>query len=97
MTEALGSRFAAVPRAELAALIPDLLMAGQFVDRSGLAWCVEQFGFEEMAQIAIEEWGGASPIYTGVCRKRSTMEVTTSRRLQGPAARPGRSTAIPRL
>ena len=34
------------------------------IDRSGMAWCISSFGREEMVQIAIEEWAGASPIYT---------------------------------
>ena len=34
------------------------------IDRSGMAWCIKEFGREEMLQIAIEEWAGASPIYT---------------------------------
>ena len=34
------------------------------IDRSGMAWCIHEFGREEMVQIAIEEWAGASPIYT---------------------------------
>ncbi len=34
------------------------------IDRSGMAWCIQSFGREEMLQIAIEEWAGASPVYT---------------------------------
>jgi hypothetical protein len=34
------------------------------IDRSGMAWCIQEFGHEEMLQIAIEEWAGASPVYT---------------------------------
>ena len=34
------------------------------IDRSGMAWCISAWGREEMLQIAIEEWAGASPIYT---------------------------------
>ncbi|MFL6023949.1 MAG: hypothetical protein ACJ72O_11470, partial [Marmoricola sp.] len=40
------------------------LLIGQLIDRSGMAWCISAWGREEMAQIAIEEWAGASPIYT---------------------------------
>lgn len=29
-----------------------------------MAWCISSFGREEMVQIAIEEWAGASPVYT---------------------------------
>ncbi len=58
------SRYAALSRAELAILVPELLLIGQLIDRSGMAWCIQSFGRPEMLQIAIEEWAGASPIYT---------------------------------
>lgn len=58
------SRYAALSRAELATLIPELLLIGQLIDRSGMAWCIQAFGRPEMLQIAIEEWAGSSPIYT---------------------------------
>ena len=51
-------------RAELAVLVPELLLIGQLIDRSGMAWCIQSFGRPEMLQIAIEEWAGASPLYT---------------------------------
>jgi hypothetical protein len=51
-------------RDQLATLVPELLLIGQMIDRSGMAWCIQEFGREEMLQIAIEEWMGASPIYT---------------------------------
>jgi len=58
------SRFADLSRPELATLVPELLLIGQLIDRSGMAWCIGAFGRPEMLQIAIEEWAGASPIYT---------------------------------
>lgn len=58
------SRYADLTRDELARLVPELLLVGQLIDRSGLAWCISAFGREEMARIAIEEWAGSSPIYT---------------------------------
>jgi len=58
------SRYAELSRAELAVLVPELLLIGQLIDRSGMAWCIASFGREEMVQIAIEEWAGSSPIYT---------------------------------
>lgn len=58
------SRFSALTRAELAILVPELLLIGQLIDRSGMAWCIQSFGRSEMLQIAIEEWAGASPLYT---------------------------------
>ncbi|HJT90872.1 MAG TPA: hypothetical protein VJ777_02865 [Mycobacterium sp.] len=58
------TRYAGLKREELATLLPELLLIGQMIDRSGMAWCISNFGREEMLQIAIEEWMGASPIYT---------------------------------
>jgi hypothetical protein len=58
------SRYAQLSRAELVVLVPELLLIGQLIDRSGMAWCISSFGRDEMVQIAIEEWAGASPIYT---------------------------------
>lgn len=58
------SAYAALSRAELARLARELLLVGQLIDRSGMAWCISAFGREAMAEIAIEEWGCASPVYT---------------------------------
>ncbi|MCW2783819.1 MAG: hypothetical protein JWP74_336, partial [Marmoricola sp.] len=58
------SRYESLSRDQLAVLVPELLLIGQLIDRSGMAWCISAFGREEMAQVAIEEWMGASPIYT---------------------------------
>ncbi|GFG54316.1 hypothetical protein CQY20_20155 [Mycolicibacterium agri] len=60
----MTSRYASLTREQLAALVPELLLIGQLIDRSGMAWCISNFGRAEMLQIAIEEWMGASPIYT---------------------------------
>ncbi len=60
----MTSRYAAMSREELAVLVPELLLIGQLIDRSGMAWCIAAFGREEMAQIAIEEWAASSPVYT---------------------------------
>jgi hypothetical protein len=58
------STYAALRQGELATLLPELLLAGQLIDRSGMAWCVGAFGRAGMTQVAIEEWMAASPIYT---------------------------------
>jgi hypothetical protein len=58
------SRYARLSRSELATLVPELLLIGHMIDRSGMAWCIKEFGHEEMLQIAVEEWAGASPVYT---------------------------------
>jgi hypothetical protein len=58
------SRYARLSRHELTVLVPELLLIGHMIDRSGMAWCIQEFGHEEMVQVAIEEWAGASPVYT---------------------------------
>ncbi len=58
------SRYAQLSRSELTVLVPELLLIGHMIDRSGMAWCIQDFGHEEMVQVAIEEWAGASPVYT---------------------------------
>ena len=60
----MTSRFASLSRVQLAVLVPELLLIGQLIDRSGMGWCIKPFGHPGMLQIAIEEWMGASPIYT---------------------------------
>src|ERR1700712_4535047 len=60
----MPSRFAALTRHELANVVPELLLIGQLIDRSGMPWCIAAWGREEMAQVAIEEWAAASPVYT---------------------------------
>ncbi len=59
-----GSRYADLTRDQLATLVPELLLIGQLIDRSGMAWCISAFGREEMAQVAVEEWASSSPVYT---------------------------------
>jgi hypothetical protein len=58
------SNYAALSREHLAVVVPELLLIGQLIDRSAMAWCIQAWGREEMAQIAIDEWAAASPIYT---------------------------------
>ncbi len=58
------SRYEQLSRPDLAVLVPELLLIGHMIDRSGMAWCIQEFGRDQMVQIAIEEWAGASPVYT---------------------------------
>ena len=58
------SRYETLDRGQLAALVPELLLIGQLIDRSAMAWCISAFGREEMTRIAIDEWMAASPVYT---------------------------------
>ncbi|MCU1600321.1 MAG: Uncharacterized protein JWO22_1030 [Frankiales bacterium] len=60
----MTSRYAALTREQLAVVVPELLLTGHLIDRSGMAWALGAFGQQAMAEIAIEEWAGASPIYT---------------------------------
>jgi hypothetical protein len=60
----MTSRYDGLSREQLVMLVPELLLVGQLIDRSGMAWCISNFGRKEMLQIAIEEWMGCSPIYT---------------------------------
>ncbi len=49
---------------ELALLAPEYLLAGHLIDRAGMPHLTGAFGMEVMRDIAIEEWMGASPVYT---------------------------------
>lgn len=56
--------FEALSRDELAVLVPELLLCGQLIDRSGMAHLISAFGRGGMTEVAIEEWQAASPWYT---------------------------------
>jgi len=60
----MPSRYADLSREQLAVLVPELLLTGHLIDRAGMPWCIEAFGQDGMTEVAIEEWAGASPIYT---------------------------------
>lgn len=49
---------------ELADLAREYLLAGQMIDRAGMPHLISAYGRDEMEAIAIEEWMGASPIYS---------------------------------
>jgi hypothetical protein len=70
----MTSRYAALSREELATLVPELLLIGQLIDRSGMAHCISAWGREEMLQIAIEEWAASSPLYTRRMQKALNYE-----------------------
>ena len=56
--------FETFSRAELAVLAREYLLAGHLIDRAGMPYVVRDFGRDAMRDIAIDEWMGASPIYT---------------------------------
>ncbi|MGV9799921.1 hypothetical protein ACWDTP_17925 [Mycobacterium sp. NPDC003449] len=68
------SRYASLTHDQLVTLVPELLLMGQMIDRSGMAWCISSFGREEMLQIAIEEWMASSPVYTRRMQKALNYE-----------------------
>ena len=70
----MTSGYSRLSRADLAILVPELLLIGQLIDRSGMAWCIQAFGRREMLQIAIEEWAASSPIYTRRMQKALNYE-----------------------
>ena len=51
-------------RGELAVLVREYLLAGQLMDRAAMPHVISAWGRDEMGAIAIDEWMGASPIYT---------------------------------
>ncbi|MDL9937858.1 hypothetical protein QSJ18_13980 [Gordonia sp. ABSL1-1] len=56
--------YSGLSQSQLAALVPELLLSGQMIDRSGMAHLIGAFGRDVMGKIAIEEWMAASPVYT---------------------------------
>ena len=86
------------PGTQLATLVPELLLIGQLIDRSGMAWCISAFGREEMAQIADRGVGRRPRRSTpGGCSGRSATRRRGHRRrhdLQGPPARHRRAAAV---
>ncbi|WP_069160985.1 hypothetical protein [Nocardia altamirensis] len=58
------SGFGQLTRAELGVLLPELLLCGHLIDRSGMAHTIAAFGRSGMTAVAIEEWQLASPVYT---------------------------------
>lgn len=67
-SQADSSSYASFAKQQLATLLPELLLSGQLIDRSGMAHLIGAFGREGMTQVAIEEWMAASPVYTGRMR-----------------------------
>ncbi|WP_433564160.1 hypothetical protein ACQP1O_01565 [Nocardia sp. CA-151230] len=70
----MNSRFDALTRSELALLVPELLLCGHLIDRSGMAHVLGALGREGMTAVAIDEWRLASPVYTR--RMRRALDIT---------------------
>lgn len=60
----MASRYSSLSHAQLVTLVPELLLIGHLFDRAAMPYALGEWGPSEMAQIAIEEWESASPIYT---------------------------------
>lgn len=73
-TEHIAMAYDDLTRRQLAALAPELMITGQSVDRPTIALVIMAFGQEAFARIAIEEWMGASPVYTA--RMREALNIT---------------------
>ena len=56
-------------RRELSVLGREYLLAGHLADRAGMPYVIAEHGREAMRDVAIEEWMGASPIYTRRMRR----------------------------
>ena len=51
-------------RDELAVLVREYMMGGHMIDRAGMPHVMGEMGENAFAPVAIEEWMGASPVYT---------------------------------
>ncbi|MCE7883692.1 MAG: hypothetical protein DYH08_07505 [Actinobacteria bacterium ATB1] len=51
-------------RGELARLAREYMLIGHLVDRAGIPQVLARFGLDAMREVAIQEWMGASPVYT---------------------------------
>ena len=51
-------------RSQLAQLVPEFLLAGHLIDRAGMPHVIGLLGRDGMRDVAIDEWMGASPVYS---------------------------------
>lgn len=58
------STIASLDHAALTNLVRESLLGGQMIDRSGMPHLIAAYGRDVMGDIAIDEWMGASPIYS---------------------------------
>ena len=54
----------ALGRVRLATFVRELLLCGHLIDRATMPHVIGLWGREEMRDIALDEWMGASPVYT---------------------------------
>ncbi len=60
----MTTAFDDLDRATLATLVREYLLCGHLIDRSGMPQVLAKLGLDAMTDVAIDEWMGASPIYT---------------------------------
>jgi hypothetical protein len=58
----------------LVRLCRELMLAAHLLDRAIMPAILQRFGAKAMEELAIEEWRGASPVYTGRIRKAMNIE-----------------------
>jgi hypothetical protein len=56
--------FAGLPQPLLAKLVPELLLCGHLIDRAAMPHVIGMLGNDGVRDISVDEWMGASPIYT---------------------------------
>ena len=64
-----GFRYEDLSKEALVRLVREYALIVHLLDRSGLAAVALRYGQEAVEEIAIDEWRGASPIYTGRIRE----------------------------
>jgi len=56
--------FSGLPQSVLAKLVPELLLCGHLIDRAAMPHVIGMLGSDGVREISVDEWMGASPIYT---------------------------------
>ena len=65
----MTTAFDDLDRATLAVLVREYLLCGHLIDRAAMPFVFAALGLEGMRDVAIDEWMGASPIYTRRMRR----------------------------
>ena len=66
--------YANLSRGQLGGLMPELMVNGNIIDQPNQVNVITEFGIDAFRKVAIEEWMGASPVYTK--RIRAALKVT---------------------
>ena len=65
----MSTAFDDLDKPTLATLLREYLLCGHLIDRAGIPHVLAAGGMNAMREVAIEEWMGASPVYTARIRK----------------------------